>query len=140
MWRNGKTDAAFGKTGETFSLYSAFVPYRDVMKLRAPIAALALMLATTPALAQPGTGQDSLGAGWRQQQGEARQKVKEGANVPLDRVVETIRRRTPGRMLDAGLEADSGGRSVYRVRWAAQDGRRIDFLVDAASGSILSGG
>jgi uncharacterized membrane protein YkoI len=106
--------------------------------------ALAMMFAaqavSAPALAQPAPGRDSLGADWRQQQGEARQRVKDGSHVPLERVVDEIRRRTPGRLLDAGIETGGDGRSVYRVRWAAQDGRRIDFLVDAASGSILSGG
>jgi uncharacterized membrane protein YkoI len=83
---------------------------------------------------------DSLGADWRQQQGEARAKVRNGSHVPLERVVNAIRRRTPGRLLDAGLETDPDGRSVYKVRWAAADGRRIDFRVDAANGTILSGG
>jgi uncharacterized membrane protein YkoI len=41
-------------------------------------------------------------------------------------VLETLRRRTPGRQLDAGLEVREG-RTVYRVRWAAADGRRIDY-------------
>ncbi|MDP9102841.1 MAG: PepSY domain-containing protein [Pseudomonadota bacterium] len=110
------------------------------MTLRSPLLVLAMILAATPALAQPGTGRDSLGADWRQQQGEARQKVKDGSHVPLEKVVEEVRRRTPGRLLDAGIETGGDGRAVYRVRWAAQDGRRIDFLVDAATGSILSGG
>jgi uncharacterized membrane protein YkoI len=81
---------------------------------------------------------DSLGAGWREQQNEARRGVQQG-NVSLAQVIETIRRTTPGRQLDAGLET-AGGRQVYRVRWAAADGRRIDYLVDAKSGAILSAG
>ncbi len=81
-------------------------------------------------------GPDSLGAGWRQQQGEAREAVQSGRAIPLGRVMEQIRRRTPGRPLDAGLE-QSGGRAVYRVRWAAEDGRRIDYIVDAETGAIL---
>ncbi|MFT4252143.1 MAG: hypothetical protein QM608_06645, partial [Caulobacter sp.] len=55
--------------------------------------------------------------------------------VPLSAVIDNIARRTPGRLLDAGLE----GRN-YRIRWATTDGRRIDFIVDAESGRILSGG
>jgi uncharacterized membrane protein YkoI len=98
---------------------------------------VAALAASAPAVArQP----DSLGADWRQQQAEARAKVKNGSHIPLERVVDEIRRRTPGRLLDAGLETDPDGRSVYRVRWAAADGRRVDFRVDAASGVILSGG
>jgi uncharacterized membrane protein YkoI len=81
---------------------------------------------------------DSLGAGWRAgQQDEARRGVQQG-NVPLAQVLETISRRTPGRQLDAGLEAGPDGRPIYRVRWATTDGRRIDYLVDARTGAIIS--
>ena len=81
-------------------------------------------------------GPDSLGAGWRQQQGEAREAVQTGRAIPLRQIIDMIRRRVAGRPLDAGLE-DWNGHAVYRVRWAAEDGRRIDFLVDAENGSIL---
>jgi uncharacterized membrane protein YkoI len=113
------------------------------MKLHLPTSALLAVLAAAPVVvAQPQSdpGRDSLGAGWRQQQAEAREKVKSGAHVPLEQVVDTIRRHTPGRLLDAGLETEGDGRSVYRVRWASADGRRIDFMVDAGTGAILSGG
>lgn len=79
---------------------------------------------------------NSLGAGWRQQQDEARDAVRRGRHVPLGRVLEQLRRRTPGRQLDVGLE-DRAGRPVYRVRWAASDGRRIDYIVDAESGAVI---
>lgn len=110
------------------------------MRIKATLFGLATaaLLASSPALAQ--SGRDSLGADWRQQQGEARAKVRSGSHVSLEQAVSAIRQRTPGRLLDAGLETDGDGRSVYRVRWAATDGRRIDFIVDAASGQILSGG
>lgn len=80
---------------------------------------------------------DSLGAGWREQQNEAQRGVREGRFVSLAQVIQIIRARTPGRQLDAGLEQGPGGRSVYRVRWAADDGRRIDYLVDAMTGAII---
>jgi uncharacterized membrane protein YkoI len=91
------------------------------------------------AQAAPGgqPGSDSLGADWGPQQDEARAGVKQGRYVPLLRVITEIRQRTPGRQLDAGLE-QAGGRAVYRVRWATNDGRRIDYLVDAETGAILS--
>jgi len=108
--------------------------------LIAPLLAL-MLAAATPALAQPPQDRpargDSLGADWREQQNEARQKVKEGRHVPLERVIESIRAKTPGRLLDTGIEQGADGRSVYRVRWAAASGRRIDFLVDAQSGAIV---
>ncbi len=108
--------------------------------LAAPVLALALAV-VSPAGAQPPQDRpphgDSLGADWREQQNEARQKVKEGRHVPLDRVIATIRAKTPGRQLDTGLEQGPDGRTVYRVRWAAASGRRVDFLVDAQSGAIV---
>jgi uncharacterized membrane protein YkoI len=79
---------------------------------------------------------NSLGAGWRQQQDEARDAVRRGRHVPLGRVLEQLRRRTPGKQLDVGLE-QRDGRQVYRVRWAAADGRRIDYIVDAENGAVL---
>ena len=66
----------------------------------------------------------------------AEQGVREGRLVPLARVIQQIEARNPGRMLDAALEDQ--GRPVYRVRWATNDGRRLDILVDAVSGQILS--
>jgi uncharacterized membrane protein YkoI len=57
----------------------------------------------------------------------------------LAHIIEEIHRRTPGRQLDANLE-QQGARQVYRVRWMTNDGRRIDYIVDAVTGAILSGG
>jgi len=79
---------------------------------------------------------DSLGAGWGPQQDAVRAGVRQRRYVPLAQVLESIKRRGPGRELDAGLE-DWNGRAAYRVRWAQPDGRRIDYMVDAESGAIL---
>jgi hypothetical protein len=79
---------------------------------------------------------NSLGAGWREQQEEARFGVGRGRFAPLGQVIEGIQRRMPGRQLDSGIEYE-GGRAIYRVRWITVHGRRIDFLVDAATGAIL---
>jgi hypothetical protein len=81
---------------------------------------------------------NSLGADWRLQQDEARQGVRDHHLMPLGRVIERVRARTPGRQLDAGLE-NQDGRPIYRVRWMTKDGRRIDYLIDAVTGTILSG-
>ncbi|HZC17146.1 MAG TPA: PepSY domain-containing protein [Caulobacteraceae bacterium] len=80
---------------------------------------------------------DSLGAGWGPQQDMVRQGVRQKRFVPLGQAIESIRRFGPGHELDAGLE-DWGGRPAYRVRWAAPNGRRIDYMVDAETGAILS--
>ena len=80
--------------------------------------------------------------GWRggAEQDEARRAVREGRQISLGQALDAIRRRTPGRQLDAGMEPGPGGRMVYRVRWAAADGRRIDYLVDAQTGQIIGEG
>jgi hypothetical protein len=80
---------------------------------------------------------NSLGRGWRQQQDEARQGVRQGRYVPLSRVLPELRRRSPGRQLDAGLEQGWDGRPVYRVRWGAANGRRIDYIIDAQTGQVI---
>ncbi len=80
---------------------------------------------------------NSLGADWRQQQDEARQGVRQGRYVPLGRVLPELRRRSPGRQLDAGIERGRDGRPVYRVRWGAANGRRIDYIIDAQTGQVI---
>lgn len=70
-------------------------------------------------------------------QDEARQGVREGRRVPLGRVIADIDRRTPGRILNSWEEEGRDGRAIYRVRWQAEDGRRIDYIVDAETGRIL---
>jgi uncharacterized membrane protein YkoI len=102
-------------------------------------ALVGLGAAPQPAAAQgaPRPNGDSLGADWGAQQDEARAGVRQGRYVPLARVIEEIRRRTGGHQLDAGLE-QANGRAVYRVRWATADGRRIDYIVDASTGAIIS--
>ena len=79
---------------------------------------------------------DSLGSNWRPQQDEARSGVRQGRMIPLEAIAPRLNRRAPGRLLDAGIES-RGGLPVYRVRWQAADGRRIDYLVDAATGMII---
>ena len=82
--------------------------------------------------------QNSLGADWLLQQDDVRKRVRAHQLMPLGRVIERVRVHTPGKELDAGLE-DQGGRPIYRVRWMTKDGRRIDYLIDAVTGAILSG-
>lgn len=87
------------------------------------------------ARAERSTG-NSLGDSWDPRGDDARDGVKGGRLVPLESVIRNIARTTPGRLLDAGLEG-GGDRPVYRVRWQAADGRRIDFIVDARTGQII---
>ena len=81
---------------------------------------------------------NSLGADWRQQQDEARLGVRQRRIMPLGMVIQQVRRRFPGHQLDAGLEYQ-GDRPIYRLRWITPDGRRVDYIIDAANGQVLSG-
>jgi Peptidase propeptide and YPEB domain len=98
--------------------------------------------ATRPApkqvAAPPPRQPNSLGADWRLQQDEAAELRRQRRIMPLGRVIEQINARSPGRQLDAGLEYQ-GARPIYRVRWMTRNGRRVDYLIDAATGAILSG-
>jgi hypothetical protein len=58
-----------------------------------------------------------------------------GQTISMQQAVAIVSRRTPGRLLDA-----SPAGANYRIVWITPDGRRIDFIVDASSGAILSGG
>lgn len=98
------------------------------------------LLASLMLLAEPPPAGGSLGENWGPQQDQARHLVRSGRAVPLDQATAALARRIPGRLLDAGIEAGENGRQVYRIRWAAADGRRLDVIVDAATGAVLSQG
>jgi len=82
----------------------------------------------------PGRG---FGGNWRAEQDEVRRAVRDGRHVPLSHAIAAVRQRSPGHVLDAGMETAPDGRTLYRLRWATNDGRRIDYLVDAATGVIV---
>ncbi|MBW3558192.1 MAG: PepSY domain-containing protein [Proteobacteria bacterium] len=110
---------------------------RRLAVIIALLTALPASASAFPSLFPVQLGQpSSLGAGYRAQQDEARDAVRRGRQVPLGRVLDQLRRRTPGRHLDVGQELQ-GDRVVYRVRWAASDGRRIDYIVDAQTGAVI---
>jgi hypothetical protein len=87
--------------------------------------------------AAPQRRPNSLGSEWREQQEEARSGVRQGQMAPLGSVISGIGHHSRGRPLDAGIEYQ-GARAVYRVRWLMNNGRRVDYIVDAATGRILS--
>lgn len=66
----------------------------------------------------------------------AQESAAEGRQAPLSRVIATIAKHTPGRMLNATM-SESGGRPVYLVQWQLANGRVVVFVVDAESGQVL---
>lgn len=106
---------------------------------RAVITAVLVLGIAAPQMAHAqrrGVG-ETVGPEAAQQQQATRREVEAGQLVPMQQVIANINRRTPGRLLDAGRD-NLGSTPVYRVRWQTSDGRRIDYVVDARSGAILS--
>ncbi len=99
-----------------------------------------VLLASLIVLAGPPPAGGSLGENWGPQQDQVRDRVRSGRAIPLSQATAAVAKRVPGRLLDAGLEAGENGREVYRIRWAAADGRRLDVIVDAATGAVLHEG
>ena len=87
------------------------------------------LLCALPAEAQraqpPGRG----GGGGRE---AAPQEVQ-----PLNSILQRLRGRIAGRVLDADLSPGPGGRAVYNVRTLERDGRERVFTIDARSGEVL---
>jgi hypothetical protein len=73
---------------------------------------------------------------WRGGQDVVRTGVRGGRLAPLGYVIDNLQRRAPGRQLDTAVEFEDG-RPVYRVRWLTNQGRRIDYIVDAATGRYI---
>ena len=103
---------------------------------RALVIAAALILgfsAPVGAWAQrerPGAGQDRGSPA-------SEPKAPSAPNKPLSEIEAQINRQYPGHRLAAKLDQQDG-RTVYRISWSADPGRRIDFVVDAQTGAILS--
>jgi len=63
---------------------------------------------------------------------QARDGVRNGRLRPLSDIIGELQARFGGRLLGQELE-NEGPRTVYRIRWMTQDGRRVDLVVDAQS-------
>jgi len=104
------------------------------MKRAFAIAALIAAVAGPPVAAAQ-EGRPVLGAG-RGDQTQAREGAKSGRQVPLSRVLDTLRQRYPGRHLNTSM-GEQGGRHAYFVQWQMADGRVVVFVVDAESGEVI---
>ena len=60
-----------------------------------------------------------------------------GAIVPLKQILETVRARYPGRLLEAELE-EEGDRYVYEIEWVGNDGTVRTLRFDAQTGKRLA--
>ncbi|PWC36049.1 PepSY domain-containing protein [Azospirillum sp. TSO35-2] len=88
------------------------------------LAAVLLLGAGTPACA----GEDD--------HDRARDALREGRILPLERIVESARQRFGGDVLDVGLEDEDAG-FRYELKMIAPDGRIMRLEYDAATGELL---
>ncbi len=71
--------------------------------------------------------------------GQGRGPAGPGDEVqPLSSILQRLRGRSDGRLLDANLDRGQGGRAVYVIRMLERDGRVRTLTVDAKSGEVLS--
>ncbi len=75
----------------------------------------------------------------RREHDRARDAVRDGQALPLGNIIRELQRTCPGTFLNAILE-DRDGRLVYRLQTLSTAGRRLFTIVDAATGSVVSGG
>ena len=106
-------------------------PRRPRLSFGALVLAAASLLA---GLGSPSAPAQSAGAN---EQDRARSAVRDGRALPLARILSSVRRQFPGRVLDAGLQSDPRGGWRYEVRVLDESGRVTEVTVDATSGRIL---
>lgn len=90
----------------------------------APLLALALLAATTPA----GADEDD--------HERARRAVQAGQVVPLRTILDNVARDFPGDVIETELE-DRHGTPVYEIKVISPEGRVMKVYYDARDGSVL---
>lgn len=68
---------------------------------------------------------------------EARDERDRGNVKPLNQIFQQLKRQYGGYQVDANLFKRSGDQ-VYIIDWVTDEGRRMQFTVDAKTGRILS--
>ncbi len=69
-------------------------------------------------------------------QDRARRALREGRVLPLGDILDSVRRRIPGKVLDVDLVQEGRG-FVYHLRVLVRDGRVLGVAVDGRSARIL---
>lgn len=71
------------------------------------------------------------------EQERARAAVEAGEVLPLNAILNRLRRDYPGRILDAELDEKGRGKWVYRIKLLKNNGRVVELMVDGGSGQVL---
>ena len=107
------------------------------MKQIAIITALVLSLYSIPAEASPASWLASMQTRSNWNADQARDARTQGKVLPVSRVIAIAQRRHPGsQVLDVSMSGSSNLR--YTVILKTRDGRRIDVIIDAEDGRVLS--
>lgn len=107
------------------------------MRARLHIIGLAIGLIT---MGVDTSGLDGFGPGpaqaqsSRQDHDRVRDNVRQGTLVPMGTVVKQLRKRFPGRLLDAEHRTDRG---IYFIVWQTTEGEVLHINVDARTGRVL---
>lgn len=95
----------------------------------------AAILALMGCLALPALAQGQWGSSWSPT--EARSARERGVIKPLKDIFRDLKRRFGGYQLNAELFSRETGGMEYHVAWMTEDGRKIDLVIDAATGQIV---
>jgi uncharacterized membrane protein YkoI len=126
------------RTGSALFEYSAGMRLQPFLRNIAMAAAGFAVLAATAESAQARPGWRDRGMGESFDASRPGEVVRERHRVPLKEVVRSIMARRGGQFLDAEIVGGGPrGGECYVIKWVTDDGRRIDYLVDAESGAIL---
>ena len=68
---------------------------------------------------------------------ESRHLVEQGEILPLQQILDLLGREQVGRVLEVELEREHG-RYIYEIELLGEDGRVLEYEIDAASGEIIN--
>ena len=71
-------------------------------------------------------------------QHEIRRLVEQEEILPLQQILDHLGREQVGRVLEVELEHEHG-RYIYEIELLGEDGRVLEYEIDAASGEIING-
>jgi uncharacterized membrane protein YkoI len=100
--------------------------------------ALVTACSTVPALSHDGVDPDVEGTAWEDENeahDRARRAVRSGEILPMAALLQRVRERIPGDVVEVELE---DGRWLYEFKVIDDKGRLLEVLVDARTGRVLS--
>ena len=116
-----------GAMNTTANPTSPPAPRACTARRRLPVLILAALLAAVPAHHALADKNDHI---------EARELLKRGEIVPLERILEVVQQRVPGDVIEVELEREDG-LWEYKVKVLTPTGRVRKLYLDARNGAVL---